>query len=283
MSRLRTGLILLLVTTGTHATPLSAAEARPRAAPSPPAGLSHVDDGLLLRPCDRGVCFVDAHERTAHWVKEGRFYSEAIRERQTRFNAWLDRRRRDLAGLPVRFAAAPSAQRDWSARSLVLPERILETGRWDVDTMAIPYYRSVVDLLVEADAFAKDCHRDYPASEASREDPCASLHLREPGRGPARSRPGVPASLEAAFRLRAAMLQRAFEESASYGRLLEAAVRSRHRKGRADADGFDPEEITTEAAEALEAADLRLAGAVAQLRWAAEAYRGSAERGHAPR
>lgn len=185
--------------------------------------------------------------------------------RQSRFNRWLARKQPDLPKEAARLAMLVTGVQGWPAGALLVPTQIRETGLLDLDTLAIPYYRSALEVLIEAGSFESDC-----ATAAARAPVIKSFCESVLAAG------GAAPNLEggAGLNLRAATLQAAFGESVLYAKALR--VMAGEIAGGKPATGatlVGPQGISTKAAELLQAADASLAAAEARVKWAAAAYR----------
>jgi hypothetical protein len=213
-----------------------------RAQTNLPPGIAPLNSELTMRPCDAGLCFQDETGATQYWVRDGQVYSAEILARQKRYNAWIARN--------ATLGLFPSD----------IPRSIAETGRLDFSTVAIPYYRSVLQLTLESAAFARDCAAAYVA-DASLARACSALVQTDA----ARSNEAILRRLDPGLRLRAVTLKQAASDRAAYERALRALPNS-------SGQSFDPDQLPLDLTRQLQAADLRLAGAIAEVHWASNAY-----------
>lgn len=272
--------------------------------PTPSLAIAQFSDSLAItssKSCpdpEPNICFVDNDGNEAYWIYEAykrggpemETYSAEIMRRQRRYNDWYAHLSRSgpLTESHIFGELSPdhieeASERSWTGAYLTIPDHIRETGRLDLDTIAIPYYQAVYKLLDEAQLLRRDCEHDYADRDESYRLACrptadqfADLDILSPRAA------GTNQRFDALFLLRVAALRNAFEKSALYGGAVEAVLRSLHLSDQqlhnvSDVrdlwiDGFDPDQLSATALDAVEVAELQFTVALEEVQWSATAY-----------
>jgi len=273
---------------------LAACETAPVAAQKPPdqpapdmvsTAIGRATDNLVLGKChgERGnICYDDADGVSQFWIDSfsKKIYSAEVRRRQERYNLWI-RGVKGGGSLRVSFVEAPLGyqyyrppQRMLFGDSISMPQSIRATGRFDQDTIAIPFYRSVYRLITAHNRFERDCERDYKVDYDT-----GSLCNRI-AYGAMRKdydRPVTPTDLQRFpedFRLRVTTLTPAFERSHQLAAALKAVLASAEKYPEdLIMDGVNPDDLAPDKLQAMDVADVLLAAAIDEAEWAAERYK----------
>jgi hypothetical protein len=264
--------------------------------PQAPTAIQRLSQALIIGHCLElnNICYQDAEGKWQYWTDFGKVFSEEVRERQQRYNIWVNGLHLsyqvgssiDTTTPPGTYPEYPPRERILSGRAITLPTAIRESGRLDQDTIAIPLDHGVYRLLMAASAFKADCEHDAGTDHDSKQL-CERIMETLPPREPAtsedeyeRSHHTAPPSVQelqrfdANFRLRIAALQQAFAKSAELARALDAVLRSSGIRWQdLVKDGVNPDQLSADSLRAMEAADAALTVALNEVDWTANAYR----------